>query len=78
MPFIRGDLAQIYVDGQIMPFTRNSVPPSFSTGSRAMDVVEGPGSAGYGPQGEGAGGYVRTLSRSSSTLTTTTMTSASP
>jgi outer membrane receptor for Fe3+-dicitrate len=57
VPFIRGDLAQMYVDGQILPFTRNSSPPSFN-GVQAMDIVKGPGSAIYGPQGEGAGGYV--------------------
>jgi len=57
VPFIRGDLAQMYVDGQIMPYTRNSTPPSFN-GVQAMDIVNGPGSAIYGPQGEGAGGYV--------------------
>jgi hypothetical protein len=57
VPFIRGDLAQMYVDGQVMPYTRNSTPPSFN-GVQAMDIVKGPGSAVYGPQGEGAGGYV--------------------
>ncbi len=57
VPFIRGDLAQMYVDGQIIPFTRNSTPPSFN-GTEAIDIVKGPGSAVYGPQGEGAGGYV--------------------
>lgn len=57
VPFIRGDLAQMYVNGQIIPFTRNSTPPSFN-GVEAMDIVKGPGSAVYGPQGEGAGGYV--------------------
>ncbi|HZZ56996.1 MAG TPA: TonB-dependent receptor plug domain-containing protein, partial [Opitutaceae bacterium] len=57
VPFIRGDLAQMYFDGQIIPFTRNSTPPSFN-GVEALDIVKGPGSAVYGPQGEGAGGYV--------------------
>ena len=57
VPFIRGDLAQMYVNGQIIPFTRNSTPPSFN-GVESMDIVKGPGSAVYGPQGEGAGGYV--------------------
>jgi hypothetical protein len=47
----------MYVDGQVMPYTRNSTPPSFN-GVQAMDIVKGPGSAVYGPQGEGAGGYV--------------------
>jgi iron complex outermembrane recepter protein len=57
VPFIRGDLGQMYVDGQIIPFTRNSAPPSFN-GVESLDIVKGPGSAVYGPQGEGAGGYV--------------------
>ena len=57
VPFIRGDLSQVYVDGQISMFSRNSTPPSFN-GVEAMDIVKGPGSAVYGPQGEGAGGYV--------------------
>jgi hypothetical protein len=55
--FIRGDLGTVYVDGQISQFSRNSTPPSFN-GVEAMDIVKGPGSAVYGPQGEGAGGYV--------------------
>jgi outer membrane receptor protein involved in Fe transport len=57
VPFIRGDLGTVYVDGQISQFSRNSTPPSFN-GVEAMDIVKGPGSAVYGPQGEGAGGYV--------------------
>ena len=57
VPFIRGDLSEVYVDGQISMFSRNSTPPSFN-GVEAMDIVKGPGSAVYGPQGEGAGGYV--------------------
>jgi len=57
VPFVRGDLGQLYVGGQIIPFTRNSTPPSFN-GVESMDIVKGPGSAVYGPQGEGAGGYV--------------------
>ena len=57
VPFIRGDLGSVYVDGQISMFSRNSTPPSFN-GVESMDIVKGPGSAVYGPQGEGAGGYV--------------------
>jgi outer membrane receptor protein involved in Fe transport len=57
VPFIRGDLSMVYVDGQVSMFSRNSTPPSFN-GVEAMDIVKGPGSAVYGPQGEGAGGYV--------------------
>jgi outer membrane receptor protein involved in Fe transport len=57
VPFIRGDLSQMYVNGQVIPFSRNSTPPSFN-GVQSVDIVKGPGSAVYGPQGEGAGGYV--------------------
>lgn len=57
VPFIRGDLGSVYVDGQLSMFSRNSTPPSFN-GVEAMEIVKGPGSAVYGPQGEGAGGYV--------------------
>ncbi len=27
VPFIRGDLSQVYVDGQIATYTRNTIPP---------------------------------------------------
>lgn len=57
VPYIRGDLSQIYMGGQQIPFSRNSTPPSFN-GVDAFDIVKGPGSAVYGPQTEGAGGYV--------------------
>jgi hypothetical protein len=57
VPQIRGDEAQIYVNGQQMPFSRNSTSLSFN-GVEAMDIVKGPGTAVYGPQGNGPGGYV--------------------
>jgi outer membrane receptor protein involved in Fe transport len=57
VPQIRGDEAQIYVGGQLMPFSRNSIPLSFN-GVEALDIVKGPGTAVYGPQGNGPGGYV--------------------
>ena len=57
IPFIRGDLSQVYMGGQQIEFSRNSTPPSFN-GVDALDIVKGPGSAVYGPQGEGAGGYI--------------------
>ncbi len=57
VPFIRGDLSQIYMGGQQVPFSRNSTPPSFN-GVDAFNIVKGPGSAVYGPQTEGSGGYV--------------------
>jgi outer membrane receptor protein involved in Fe transport len=62
VPQIRGDLGQIYVNGQMMSFSRNSVPLSFNN-VEAMDIVKGPGSAVYGPQGEGAGGYVNFVTK---------------
>jgi outer membrane receptor for monomeric catechols len=57
VPYIRGDLSQLYMGGQQVLFSRNSTPPSFN-GVDGFDIVEGPGSAVYGPQVEGAGGYV--------------------
>jgi outer membrane receptor protein involved in Fe transport len=62
VPQIRGDLGQIAVNGQLIPFSRNSVPLSFNN-VEAMDIVKGPGSAVYGPQGEGAGGYVNFVTK---------------
>jgi len=32
-------------------------------GTEAMDIVKGPGSAVYGPQGQGPGGYVNLVRR---------------
>ena len=57
VPYIRGDLSQLYMGGQQIPFSRNSTPPSFN-GTDGFDIVKGPGSAVYGPQLEGSGGYV--------------------
>src|ERR1022692_2868245 len=57
VPQIRGDYGQIYVDGQIVPYSRNSTSLSFN-GVSAMDIVEGAGTAVYGPMGNGPGGYV--------------------
>ncbi len=57
VPYIRGDLSQLYMGGQQVPFSRNSTPPSFN-GVDGFDIVKGPGSAVYGPQVEGSGGYV--------------------
>lgn len=61
-PQIRGDLAELYVNGQRTNFSRNSVFPSFN-GIEALDIVKGPGSAVYGPQGEGPGGYVNFVTK---------------
>jgi outer membrane receptor for Fe3+-dicitrate len=62
VPQIRGDYAQIYVNGQIIPYSRNSTPLSFN-GVEAMDIVKGPGTAVYGPQGNGPGGYVNFVAK---------------
>jgi outer membrane receptor protein involved in Fe transport len=62
VPQIRGDEAQVYVDGQMIPFSRNSTSLSFN-GVEAMDIVKGPGSAVYGPQGNGPGGYVNFVTK---------------
>ena len=62
VPQIRGDEAQIYVNGQEIPYSRNSVPLSFN-GVEAMDIVKGPGTAVYGPQGNGPGGYVNFVAK---------------
>lgn len=62
VPQIRGDEAQIYVNGQLIPYSRNSVPLSFN-GVEAMDIVKGPGTAVYGPQGNGPGGYVNFVAK---------------
>src|SRR5277367_677209 len=56
VPYIRGDLSQIYYGGQLALYSLNSTPPSFN-GVDGFNIVKGPGSAVYGPQGEGAGGY---------------------
>ena len=61
-PQIRGDEAQVYINGQLVPFSRNSVPFSFN-GVEGMDIVKGPGTAVYGPQGNGPGGYVNFVSK---------------
>ncbi len=62
VPQIRGDEAQVYVDGQLLPFSRNSVPLSFN-GVEALDIVKGPGTAVFGPQGNGPGGYVNFVTK---------------
>src|SRR5580658_944910 len=62
VPQIRGDYAQIMIDGQQIPYSRNSTPLSFN-GVEAMDIVKGPGTAVYGPQGNGPGGYVNYVSK---------------
>ena len=62
VPVIRGDLAEIYWNGQRTIYSRNSILPSFN-GVEAMDIVKGPGSAVFGPQGQGPGGYVNFVTK---------------
>lgn len=62
VPVIRGDLAEIYWNSQRTIYSRNSILPSFN-GVEAMDIVKGPGSAVYGPQGQGPGGYVNFVTK---------------
>ncbi len=62
VPVIRGDLAEIYQNGQRMLYSRDSILPSFNQ-VEALDVVKGPGSAIYGPQGQGPGGYVNFVTK---------------
>jgi outer membrane receptor protein involved in Fe transport len=62
VPQIRGDEAQVYVNGQQIAYSRNSTPLSFN-GVEAMDIVKGPGTAVFGPQGNGPGGYVNFVSK---------------
>ena len=62
VPVIRGDLGEIYQNGQRTIYSRNSVLASFN-GVEAMDIVKGPGSAVYGPQGNGPGGYVNFVTK---------------
>lgn len=62
VPVIRGDLSEIYQNGQRTIYSRNSLLASFN-GVEAMDIVKGPGSAVYGPQGQGPGGYVNFVTK---------------
>ncbi len=61
-PEIRGDLAPIYVNGQAALYTAAAILPSFN-GVEAMDIVKGPGSAVYGPQAGGPGGYANFVTK---------------
>lgn len=61
-PMVRGDLAELYFDGQRAKYSRDSVMPSFN-GVEALDIVKGPGSAVYGPQSNGAAGYTNFVTK---------------
>jgi hypothetical protein len=62
IPQIRGDLGEVYIDGQKTKYSRNENLPSFNS-VEALDIVKGPGSAVYGPQGMGPGGYVNLVTK---------------
>ncbi len=62
VPLIRGDLGELYQNGQRVQYSRNSILPSFNQ-VESLDVVKGPGSAVYGPQGQGPGGYVNFVTK---------------
>ncbi len=61
-PMVRGDLAELYFNGQRAKYSRDSVQPSFN-GVEAIDIVKGPGSAIYGPQSNGAAGYTNFVTK---------------
>jgi len=61
-PTIRGDTASIYFNGQLGLYAGDNVFPSFN-GVESMDIVKGPGSAVYGPQNNGVGGYVNFVNK---------------
>ena len=61
-PMVRGDLAELYFNGQRAKYSRDSVMPSFN-GVEALDIVKGPGSAVYGPQSNGAAGYTNFVTK---------------
>ena len=62
VPVIRGDLGEIYQNGQRTIYSRNALLASFNQ-VEAMDIVKGPGSAVYGPQGAAPGGYVNFVTK---------------
>lgn len=61
-PTIRGDTASIYFNGQLALYAGDNVFPSFN-GVESMDIIKGPGSAVYGPQNNGVGGYVNFVNK---------------
>jgi iron complex outermembrane recepter protein len=61
-PVIRGDEGSIYLNGQRGIFSFNSVVPTFNS-VESIDIVKGPGSAIYGPQAQGTGGYVNFVTK---------------
>ncbi len=61
-PVIRGDEGSDYLNGQRAIFSLNSVVPSFND-VESIDIVKGPGSAVYGPQAQGTGGYINFVTK---------------
>jgi outer membrane receptor for monomeric catechols len=60
-PYIRGDIAETYVNGQRISENAYGYVPSFN-GVGSVDLVEGPGSAVYGG-GNYQGGYVNYVTK---------------
>jgi len=60
-PMIRGDVAEMFLNGQRLSYNHFGYFPSFN-GIEAVDVVRGPGSAIYG-SGFFTGGYVNYVSK---------------
>jgi len=60
-PYLRGDIAETYVDGQRLSENAYGYVPSFN-GVDSADIVEGPGSAVYGG-GNYQGGYVNYVTK---------------
>jgi len=60
-PTIRGDLAEVYVNGQRKLTNQNAFSPSF-TGVESVDILNGPASVVDGP-GSQTGGYVNFVTK---------------
>jgi outer membrane receptor protein involved in Fe transport len=60
-PTIRGDLAEVYVNGQRKLTNQNAFSPSF-TGVESVDILKGPASVVDGP-GSQTGGYVNFVTK---------------
>ncbi len=62
VPFIRGDLGEVYQNGQRKAFNRNSFPFSFN-GVEAVEAVKGAAPAVFG-YGNATGGYLNLVTKS--------------
>lgn len=72
IPNIRGDLAEMFINGQRLSYNNFGYFPSFN-GVEAVDVVRGPGSAVYG-SGFFTGGYVNYVTKQPQFTKSTTIT----